>query len=92
MDFELTKSQKLFQQMIKEFAEKEVKPIAAEVDEEEKFPTENIKKLLNSNGVHYVVSTCTTVVLWCRDSQNTKLSELLDIPALPYCQRASCRR
>ena len=38
MDFELTKSQKLFQQMIREFAEKEVKPIAAEVDEEEKFP------------------------------------------------------
>ena len=45
MDFELTKSQKLFQQMIREFAEKEVKPIAAEVDEEEKFPTENVKKL-----------------------------------------------
>ncbi|MFA6703684.1 MAG: acyl-CoA dehydrogenase [Bacteroidales bacterium] len=45
MDFELTKPQKLFQQMIREFAEKEVKPLAAEVDEEEKFPVENIQKM-----------------------------------------------
>lgn len=45
MDFELTKPQKLFQQMIREFSEKEVKPIAAQVDETEEFPRENIKKL-----------------------------------------------
>ena len=31
--------------MIREFAEKEVKPLAAEIDEEEKFPIETVKKM-----------------------------------------------
>ena len=31
--------------MIREFAEKEVKPLAAEVDEEERFPMETVKKM-----------------------------------------------
>lgn len=34
MDFSLSKKEILFQQMIRAFAEKEVKPLAAEVDEE----------------------------------------------------------
>ncbi len=45
MDFSLSKKEELFLQMIREFAENEVKPLAAEVDEEEKFPTETVKKL-----------------------------------------------
>ncbi len=45
MDFSLTKQQVLFQQMIREFAEKEVKPLAAEVDEEERFPIETVEKM-----------------------------------------------
>ncbi len=45
MDFSLTKEQVLFLQMIREFAEKEVKPIAAEVDEKERFPEETVKKM-----------------------------------------------
>lgn len=45
MDFSLTKEQVLFLQMIREFAEKEVKPIAAEVDENERFPEETVKKM-----------------------------------------------
>ena len=45
MDFSLSKKEQLFLQMIREFAENEVKPLAAEVDEEEKFPIENVKKL-----------------------------------------------
>lgn len=45
MDFSLTKEQTLFLQMIKEFAEKEVKPLAAEVDENECFPEETVKKM-----------------------------------------------
>ena len=40
MDFSLSKKEILFQQMIRAFAEKEVKPLAAEVDEEERFPGE----------------------------------------------------
>ena len=38
MNFELTKTEQLFRQMIREFAENEVKPLAAEIDEEERFP------------------------------------------------------
>ncbi|WP_321279470.1 acyl-CoA dehydrogenase [Marinifilum fragile] len=45
MDFSLTKEQVLFQQMIKDFAEREVKPLAAEVDEQERFPIETVEKM-----------------------------------------------
>ena len=45
MDFNLTKTDDLFLQMIREFAEKEVKPIAAEVDETERFPEETVRKM-----------------------------------------------
>ena len=45
MDFNLTKTDELFLQMIREFAEKEVKPIAAEVDETERFPEETVRKM-----------------------------------------------
>lgn len=45
MDFEFDKTHKLFQQMIRAFAENEVKPIAAEVDEQERFPEETVAKM-----------------------------------------------
>lgn len=45
MDFSLSKKEELFLQMIREFAENEVKPLAAEVDDEEKFPVETVQKL-----------------------------------------------
>ena len=45
MDFNLTKKQALFQQMIREFAEKEVKPLAAEIDEQERYPIETVEKM-----------------------------------------------
>lgn len=45
MDFRQSNQQELFLQMIREFADKEVKPIAAEVDEEERFPMETVEKM-----------------------------------------------
>ncbi len=45
MDFSLSKTEELFLQMIREFAEKEVKPLAAKVDEEERFPLETVEKM-----------------------------------------------
>lgn len=45
MDFSLTKREELFLQMIREFAVKEVKPLAADVDEEERFPMETVEKM-----------------------------------------------
>ena len=45
MDFNLTKTEELFLKMIHEFSEKEVKPLAAEIDEQERFPAETAKKM-----------------------------------------------
>ena len=45
MEFNVPKTHELFRQMIREFVEKEVKPIAAEVDEEERFPVETVEKM-----------------------------------------------
>ncbi len=45
MDFSLNKREELFLQMIREFAENEVKPLAAEVDEQERFPMETVQKM-----------------------------------------------
>ncbi len=45
MDFNLTKQEELFLKMIREFSEKEVKPLAAEIDEQERFPMETVEKM-----------------------------------------------
>ena len=45
MDFTLSKEQQMAQKLFREFAENEVKPLAATVDEEEMFPLENVKKM-----------------------------------------------
>lgn len=45
MDFKLNKKEELFLQMIRDFAENEVKPLAAEIDEEERFPIETVEKM-----------------------------------------------
>lgn len=45
MDFSLSKKELLFEQMIREFAEKEIKPLAAEIDEQERFPIESVEKM-----------------------------------------------
>ena len=45
MDFMLTEQQKMMKKLFAEFAEKEVKPLAAEVDEEERFPRETVEKM-----------------------------------------------
>lgn len=44
IDFELTEEQKMFQQMAHEFAEKEMRPIAPLLDEEERFDWDIVKK------------------------------------------------
>ncbi|NMM65041.1 acyl-CoA dehydrogenase [Clostridium sp. P21] len=45
MDFTLTKEQEFVKQMVSEFAENEVKPLAAEIDETERYPLETVKKM-----------------------------------------------
>ncbi|MFR5525653.1 MAG: acyl-CoA dehydrogenase [[Clostridium] innocuum] len=45
MDFMLTEQQQMMKKLFAEFAEKDVKPLAAEVDEDERFPRENVEKM-----------------------------------------------
>ena len=55
MDFKLSKEQLMLQKMFRDFAENEVKPIAADVDEEERFPEETVKKMakLGMMGIYF---------------------------------------
>ncbi len=45
MEFVMNEKHRLFDKMLKEFVEKEVKPIAKDVDEEERFPEETVRKM-----------------------------------------------
>ena len=45
MDFTLSKEHEMARALFKEFAEKEVKPLAQEVDETEAFPRETVEKM-----------------------------------------------
>lgn len=44
MDFSLTEHQKMLKAMVRDFAEKELEPIAAEIDEQSRYPASSIKK------------------------------------------------
>jgi len=44
MDFLFTEDQKMLRTMVRDFADKELEPIAARIDEEASFPAESIKK------------------------------------------------
>lgn len=45
MDFNLTKDQRDLQQMVRDFAENEIAPIAAQIDASDEFPRELIRKM-----------------------------------------------
>ncbi len=55
MDLHLTKEQEMLRKMYRDFAENEVKPLAQEVDEEERFPEETVKKMakLGMMGIYF---------------------------------------
>ena len=55
MDFHLTKEQERVRKMFREFAENEVKPLAEELDEEERFPMETVEKMakLGMMGIYF---------------------------------------
>jgi alkylation response protein AidB-like acyl-CoA dehydrogenase len=50
MDFRLSEDQQMLKEMIRKISLNEFSPIAAEIDDEEKFPWEN-KKILQENGL-----------------------------------------
>ena len=55
MDFHLSKEHLLVRKMYREFAENEVKPLAEELDEEERFPMETVEKMakLGMMGIYF---------------------------------------
>ena len=55
MDFKLSKEQEMMRKLFREFAENEVKPLAAMVDEEEMFPENTVKKMaeLGMMGIYF---------------------------------------
>ena len=55
MDFTLSKEQLMVQKMYREFAQNEVKSLAAEVDEQERYPEETVAKMakLGMMGIYF---------------------------------------
>ena len=55
MDFNLTEQQKLMQKLFREVAQNEVKENAADVDENERFPKENVEVMRQAKmlGIPY---------------------------------------
>ena len=55
MDFHLTNEHLMLRKMYREFAENEVKPLAEELDEEERFPMETVEKMakLGMLGIYF---------------------------------------
>ena len=45
MDFNLTEEQTMIRDMVREFAEKELRPIAAEIDRDQRFPAETVERM-----------------------------------------------
>ncbi len=55
MDFHLSREQLMLRKMYREFAENEVKPLAEEIDETERFPAETVEKMgkLGMMGIYF---------------------------------------
>ena len=55
MEFTLSREQQMARSMFREFAEREVEPLAAQVDKEEMFPEVTIKKMakLGMMGIYF---------------------------------------
>ena len=56
MDFDLSEEQKMIQEMARDFAEKEIKPKAPELDKTERHPAEIIKKMADLNLMGIAIS------------------------------------
>ena len=55
MKLELNDQQKMIQKMVREFAEKEVAPIAAELDKKEEYPTKTLQKMAKQGFLGTIV-------------------------------------
>ena len=93
MDFTLSKEHEMARALFKEFAEKEVKPLAQEVDETEVFPRETVEKMakLGFLGIPVpkeygdrAVILSHTLCAW-RSSLKYAEQQALSYPHIPLC-------
>lgn len=93
MDFHLTKEQLLVRKMYREFAENEVKPLAAEIDEEERFPMETVEKMAKLGMMAFtsprstaaLAPTCCPMQCAWRSWLRSAAPPLLSFPPTPPC-------
>ena len=66
MDFTIDREHELLRKMYREFAETEVKPLAEEIDETERFPEETVKKMakLGMMGIYFPRNTAALVLMF----------------------------
>jgi butyryl-CoA dehydrogenase len=57
MKLELNDQQKMIQKMVKEFAEKEIAPVAAELDQKEEYPTKILEKMAKLGLLGTIIPT-----------------------------------
>jgi butyryl-CoA dehydrogenase len=57
MKLELTEQQKMIQKMVKEFAEKEIAPIAAELDKKGEYPSKTLEKMAKLGLLGIIIPT-----------------------------------
>ncbi len=57
MKLELNEQQKMIRNMVREFAEKEVAPIAAELDQKEEYPTKTLAKMAKLGLLGIIIPT-----------------------------------
>ena len=77
MEFGFSKEHALLKQMYREFAENEVKPLAAEVDEMERFPVETVEKMVKAGfmGIPFPICPCRFCTSrWTRQSMHPKMA------------------
>ena len=71
MDFNLSENQIMIAQMLRDFAEKEIKPFMKQWDDDEYFPIDTMKKLgdLGLLGI-FIPDPCHYNALFCRGKEN----------------------
>ena len=57
MQLELNEQQKMIQKMVREFAEKEIAPVAAELDKKEEYPTKILEKMAKLGLLGSIIPT-----------------------------------
>ena len=77
MEFSLSKEHEMARQLFRDFAQNEVKPLAQEVDEEERFPRETVEKMARYGFLGIPVAK-----EWGAD--NIKINNMIPVDVLKF--------